>query len=291
MPPSAGYTIGGAASATTAPLAILNQQADIAADFIPIYSAALQGTYAVNIENLLGIASQVVAINDTQTLTHKTLTSPAVNGMTLNGNVTGTYTLGGTPTISSPTINSPAITGGSIAIDSIQGQSVSNTGTIYGMAISSGQLTAAAFGNNVVPAAALATNAIRLGYAQLTVGPTTSSTSVTSTGLGVTVTIPSGGRGVKILVWTPTVTNNTNGDGTNVSIWDGPVGTGTLLAQANIYQPAAAQMQVPVIVMACPPTPSPGSKTYNVGFNAVTGGTSTFGAGSNSPAFILIEAD
>ena len=47
-------------------------------------------------DTLAGIAA-------TQTLTNKTLTSPA-----LSGTVTGTYTLGGTPTLTAPALGTPA---------------------------------------------------------------------------------------------------------------------------------------------------------------------------------------
>lgn len=71
--PTTGYTIGGAVSGTaTAPLTVTNSQASLTADFIPIYSAALAGTYAINLDNLLGISSQVVSTSDPQTIGSKT---------------------------------------------------------------------------------------------------------------------------------------------------------------------------------------------------------------------------
>ena len=53
-------------------------------------------TLPVATDTLAGIAA-------TQTLTNKTLTSPA-----LSGTVTGTYTLGGTPTLTAPALGTPA---------------------------------------------------------------------------------------------------------------------------------------------------------------------------------------
>jgi hypothetical protein len=85
----------------------------------------------------------------------------------LSGTITGTYTLGGTPTfpasvatltgaqtltnkvLTSPTINTPTITNASITADAISGFSSANSGTIFGMAVSSGVL-----GSNTVPTAA-----------------------------------------------------------------------------------------------------------------------------------------
>jgi hypothetical protein len=143
--------------------------------------------------------------------------------------------------------------------------------------------------NNVVPANALKTNTIALGYAQITANASTTSLTPVAAGLSAAVTIPAGGRKVRITVWSGAVTNNTNSDGTTISIWDGTVGSGTLLASCNVYQPAANQMQVPVSVIAVV-TPSAGAKTYNVGIQAVTGGTSSMIATATSPAFILVEA-
>lgn len=61
-------------------------------------SAAGSGTLTLPViaaDTLAGIAA-------TQTLTNKTLTSPA-----LSGTVTGTYTLGGTPTLTDPALGTP----------------------------------------------------------------------------------------------------------------------------------------------------------------------------------------
>lgn len=72
MNPSTGWTIGGPSTATTEPLTVSSSQASLTSDYIPIYSTALAATVAVNIENLLGIGSQVVSVNDPQILTQKT---------------------------------------------------------------------------------------------------------------------------------------------------------------------------------------------------------------------------
>jgi hypothetical protein len=142
---------------------------------------------------------------------------------------------------------------------------------------------------NSVSAAMLATNALTLGYAQITGDVTTASlTVVAAAGLSASVTIPSGGRKVKITVWSYGVFNGTVTDGTSISIWDGTVGSGTQLATSNIFPNSGGIIQVPVTVMAVV-TPSAGAKTYNVGFNAVTGGTSNLRATAASPAFILVE--
>lgn len=133
------------------------------------------------------------------------------------------------------------------------------------------------------------TTGTTLGYAQITANfSNTSTTASAVTGLSVTVTIPSGGRRVKITAWGRSVLNNTAGDYSLLSIWDGTVGTGTQLAEtAALSSSASAQYSATVMAVV---TPSAGSKTYAVGLcNASTAGTNTLTASTVAPAFILVE--
>jgi hypothetical protein len=104
-------------------------------------------------------------------MTDKTLTSPTINGATLSGTLTGTYTIGGTPTfpssvtqntapqiltnktLTSPTINSPSITNATITADTLSGYTTSNSGSIYGMSVTGGVLASAALAGAVNNAA------------------------------------------------------------------------------------------------------------------------------------------
>jgi hypothetical protein len=137
-----------------------------------------------------------------------------------------------------------------------------------------------------VTAAALSTSAITLGYAQITSNfSTTSTTYVQVTGLTTTVTIPAGNRHIKITAYCGASTNT--GAGVNIiSIWDGPVNSGTQLAQANGNGNTGANINLEAISVVTPPA---GSKTYNVGFE-VTSGPGVLGAVAIQPAFILVEA-
>lgn len=126
-----------------------------------------------------------------------------------------------------------------------------------------------------------------LGYAQITSNFTTTSTSpVQVTGLTATVTIPAGGRKVKITAWANSMAQSAGVDGVVLSIWDGTVGSGTQLANTGITGPGA-NYAVPSICIAVV-SPSAGSKTYNVGFD-VQAGTGTLNAAATGPAFILVE--
>lgn len=126
-----------------------------------------------------------------------------------------------------------------------------------------------------------------LGYAQITsVFSSSSTTDVQVTGLSITVTVPSGGRRVKITAWTSYLDNGTTSFVT-MSIWDGTVGSGTQLAvcQPEIFSAGSRNYPSTAIAVV---SPAAGSKTYNVGLKT-SAGTGQIGAASTYPAFILAE--
>ena len=134
---------------------------DATNDILPIYTSSSAATQGINRNTFLSLSSAPVGLTDTQTLTNKTLTSPTINGATLSGTISGTYTIGGTPTfpsnivtttgtqtltsktLTSPTINSPTITNATISTDLITGYTTSNTGTVYGIPITTGVINTA----------------------------------------------------------------------------------------------------------------------------------------------------
>lgn len=315
---------------------------DRTADLLEIVDVSANTSFNVTVNNLLGISGSVLGTSDTQIVSNKALGNTNVitvldsnftlqdNGdntkqaqFQLSGNTTGTTRVYSLPdatgtlmdlataqTAANKIFTAPIINGGTLAnvslsANTITGFTTSNTGNIYGIAVTLGQITGAntiasgaiaagavgstALATNAVQASQIATNAITLGYAQITSNFTTTSlTAVQATGLTVTVTIPSGGRKVKITVIPSGVFNTTTGDFITMSIWDGTVGSGTSLASTLVVSPTASY-EYSAICMAIV-TPSAGSKTYNVGFSAGTGGTGTLVAGTTNPAFILVEA-
>lgn len=128
----------------------------------------------------------------------------------------------------------------------------------------------------------------KLGYSSINTNfSTASTTAVQVTSLTTVVTMPSGGRSFKITMSADYFTNNTANNYAVMTIWDGVVGSGTLLGGVTtqvsiISQPTPLNRCIIV-------TPTAGSKTYNIGLNALGGGTASITASSTGPAFILVE--
>lgn len=198
------------------------------------------------------------------------------------------YTAKGTSTVTTPdaTANSGRGVGGTSVQTHTSGTLVEMREVAeYWQALQNGQ----SLTQNAVQAKHLATNAITLGYAQITGSFSTTSTSATQvTGLTTTVTIPAGGRSVKITGYFSSAQNGTSSDGVILTLWDGVVGSGTQIGQYNIANAAGAPNTGATMIAVV--TPAAGSKTYNVGTAAFVGGTVTIGAATTSPAFILVEA-
>ena len=137
----------------------------------------------------------------------------------------------------------------------------------------------------------LATNAITLGYAEITTNftSTTTPTDVDVTGIAVTVTVPAGGRGVKITVLPQCVASTAaGGTAIDLKIKEGA----TTLATSSI-QELTSGMNNPIICIAMltgAKTPSAGSHTYKATIAQGAAGTMTFaGSSSTAPGFILVE--
>jgi hypothetical protein len=155
---------------------------------------------------------------------------------------------------------------------------VSTTGLVETANIATGAVTDLKIG----------TAAILLGFSSITADQTTSSvTAVQVTGLTKTVTVPSGGRSVKITVVANSIRNATAASNSEVSLWTGTVGSGTQLAawQATSF---GAGEQTPIGAPFIH-TPASGSITYNVGFRNIGGSTVTFAAGATTPAQLIVE--
>ena len=131
---------------------------DRAVDSWLIYDNSATALKRTTAKYALDLTSHPVGVDDTQTLTAKTLTSPTINGATLSGTLAGTYTIGGTPTfpssvvtltgsqtltnkvLTSPTINSATITNPTLAVDTVSEHTSANGVTIDSLNIKDGKL-------------------------------------------------------------------------------------------------------------------------------------------------------
>lgn len=124
-----------------------------------------------------------------------------------------------------------------------------------------------------------------LGYRQITSDFSTASASgVQITGLSVPFIVPTG-RKVKATLFSPRAANNNNVYA-NVSIWDGTVGSGTLLQSGSIWSDVTGRgytMNVEYVG-----TPNTASKTYNAALGAEGGGTALFSI-FGGKAFLKVE--
>lgn len=155
-------------------------------------------------------------------------------------------------------------------------------------AVADGAISTAKLATNAVTADKLATNAVTLGYAQITSNFSTASTTATLvTGLSAAVTIPAGGRRVKVTAFVEAIYNSTASYMT-LAIWDGSVGSGTKVSQSQFYQVGSTAQSTTISCIGVV-TPPAGSKTYNISFHT-SGGTANIEAAATYPAFILVEA-
>lgn len=79
-----------------------------------------------------------------------TVTSSQVSGVTGTGN----FVLANSPTLNSPTIDSPTINNPTLKTDTVSGYTTSNSGTIYGISVTSGEIS----GSNIAAASISGTN-------------------------------------------------------------------------------------------------------------------------------------
>jgi hypothetical protein len=127
---------------------------DRAADYIEITDATdSDNSKRANVNSLLDLASHPVGLTDTQTLTNKTITAPAISDPVFSGTITGTYTIGGTPTfpaavvtltgsqtltnkvLTSPTINTATIANPTLTVNTISEYTAANGVVIDGVTL------------------------------------------------------------------------------------------------------------------------------------------------------------
>lgn len=180
--------------------------------------------------------------------------------------------------------NHTNITPNQVSTDTILEKTSGNGVTIDGLSVKDGTLNT----DSAVTANSIGASAITLGYSQIT-STVNGTNGDANTGLTSTVTIPTSGRRVKITVHSPAFFNiGASGGNILLKLWDGAVGTGTLIRQVeSSLSPATGTPGVLVWVGS----PAAGSKTYSVSVSSNSPNvTANFQASSVSPAFMLVEA-
>ena len=268
-----------------------------------------QNDATIAVESLIGTNATQTTPTVSGNVLQATSATASEWGLLTSANVatstgTGEFVFATSPTLTSPTLNTPTITSPSItgSLGNISTGTINASGLITassGLTLPTGALFTAGGGltvpagatltlpNNSITAPMLATNAITLGYAQITASfsSTSSATPQQVTGLSVTCTIPAGGRGVKITVFGQDMYSNGTGF---VSIWDGPVGTGTQLNRVQ-YNGGSGHSS-PCICIGYESNPTAGSKTYNVSIQGDGTNPMTLESdGGTTPSFILVE--
>jgi hypothetical protein len=131
------------------------------------------------------------------------------------------------------------------------------------------------------------TSAITLGYAERTSNftTTTGGSFVNVTDLSVTVTVPAGGRRIKITGYAPFLgSTQVAGLGIDLAVQE----DATLLTMASFTTPVVGYGSHMVAISTF--VPSAGSHTYKITAKQVTNGkTLTIAAAATSIAFILVE--
>lgn len=301
---------------------------DASADYFLMYQNSSNSYKKINRNTILGTSGTPVDTTSVQTLQNKVLDN--TNTITLkdtlftlqddsdvtkqakfqlSGITTGTtrtYTLPNASstladiatvqTFTNKTLTSPVITGGTIdnttiTVDSISGHTTANSGTIYGVAITSSKIPGTSLTNasitttqiatNGVGASNLATNAITLGSAQITTNFTTTATPAYTdvTSLTVTVTVPAGSRDIEIVAFAGGIkTSAAAGTVLSWSILEGS----TVLNSLIINEPVTGY-NCPALLVVRVSAPSPGSHTYKVAVSQSAAGTLTVGAGTANP--------
>lgn len=229
------------------------------------------------------LSGLTTAITRTYTLPDRSSTIATLDG---NQTFTGTNSFTGSAW-SGGTIDNSTVT-----VDSISGHTVAGNGIVYGLSIHSGIIQTVGAGTstllvqNAVQGNQLATNAITIGYAQITSTQSITSSFSTITGLSVTVTVPAGGRRIKITVFGKFSSNSISQG--QLSIIEGSTQMG--YGQTFVGNTTSDFINNTVTSFI----PSAGSHTYFVEC-ACSAGTALFGGANNvsigtlSPAFILVE--
>lgn len=183
------------------------------------------------------------------------------------------------------TVVDGAITADKLASCAVSEASIA-AGAVSREKIANDTIDASKIMDATITTAKLSLSALCLGYAERTSIFTTDSVGTWTDvpGLSVIVTIPDGGRRIKITVYSGwTHSSGPTGTGVHVSIREGE----TLLQDSEHNMPSP-QSYIPYNVLYST-VPTAGQHTYKVSILQSQPGTLLFGALPTEPAFILVE--
>ncbi len=146
-------------------------------------------------------------------------------------------------------------------------------------------VTTAKVADSAVTATKLATGAITLGYAQSTTGFNNSNTFATDiTGLTIEVTVPAGGRRLKITGFVSNISNASGtANATDILIREGT----TVLSFARGNTPTSSATYIGVAMYSAVVTA--GAHTYRLSTKNDVSANVLLNAAVNAPSFILVE--
>lgn len=222
------------------------------------------------------------------------ITSAQLAASMTDASGTGLAVFNDTPTLLTPKIGTiqEATVGAGVTIDglTLKDGALVNANAVGTANISDGAITGPKLGSQAVGANNIGTSAIYLGSNTLTTSKTTTSTSqVEITELATTVTIPSGGRKIRITLFVSAF-YNTGSTGGNISLqlWDGAVTTGSKIQAFTSSLTNATGTGAHMMWLGTPPA---GSRTYRIGFSAsVSTATASVTASTDAPTILLVEA-
>ena len=288
---------------------------DAVADTFPIVTNSINTTQQISRNTFLSLSSAPVGLTDVQTLTSKTLTNPTINSATLSGTISGTYTLGGTPTfpstvvtttgtqtltsktLTSPTINSPTITNATLSADTVTGYTTSNTGTVYGIPVTTGVINTAGTINGASLVASTVDNTkVATGFVVQAVNTLSNAVATGTTLIPIDDTIPQiteGDQYMTLAITPKSATNilviqvtvymsNSAANDLIVALFQDS--TANALAAASTYQGAATgRITIPLTYTMTAGTTS--STTFRIRAGGSAAGTTTFNGFSSARVF------